>query len=59
MKLQNAHLTDLHRNDPEYNIYARRLLETAVRQANLAYSRFFQLPEPDGHGPKAHTGSTP
>ena len=26
LKLQNAHLTDLHRHDPEFNLYARRLL---------------------------------
>ena len=31
LKLQNAHLTDLHRHDPEFNVYARRLLEATVK----------------------------
>ena len=46
MKLQNAHLTDLHRNNPEYRPYARRLLKSAVKRANLAYSQFFQQSHP-------------
>ena len=37
LKLQNAHLTDLHRHDPEFNVYARRLLEATVKRANLAF----------------------
>lgn len=43
LKLQNAHLTDLHRNNPEFNVYSRRLLQSTVKRANLAYSRFFQV----------------
>ena len=31
-KLQNAHLTDLHRNDPDFNAYSRRLLESVARE---------------------------
>ena len=36
LKLQNAHLTDLHRHDPVYNRYARRLLESTLKRANTA-----------------------
>ena len=34
-KLQNAHLTDLHRNDPDFNSYSRRLLVSCI-QSSLA-----------------------
>ena len=44
IKIQTAHITDLHRNQPEFNPYARRLLESTVKRANTAYSRFFNLP---------------
>ena len=43
-KIQNAHITDLRQNQPEFNPYARRLLESTVKRANTAYSRFFNLP---------------
>ena len=33
-KLQNAHLTDLHRHDPEFNAYALRLLESVAKEVN-------------------------
>ena len=45
LKLQNAHLTDLHRHDPSYNRYARRLLESVAKRANTAYSEFFKNPQ--------------
>ena len=45
LKLQSAHLTDLHRHDPSYNHYARRLLESVAMRANTVYSEFFKRPE--------------
>ena len=44
-KLQNAHLTDLHRNDPVYNSYSRRLLESAAKRVNTSFSEYFKRPE--------------
>ena len=44
-KLQNAHLTDLHRNDPDFNAYARRLLESVAKEVNKSYSTYFKRPE--------------
>ena len=44
-KLQNAHLTDLHRNDPDFNCYARRLLESVAKGVNKSYSTYFKRPE--------------
>ena len=40
-KLQNAHLTDLHRNDPDFNSYARRLLASVAREVNKSYNTYF------------------
>ena len=45
LKLQNAHLTDLHRNHPDFNPYSRRLLEATLKRANLAYTRYFIQPD--------------
>ena len=45
LKLQNAHLTDLHRHDPVYNRYARRLLESVAKRVNTSYAEFFKKPE--------------
>lgn len=45
LKLQNAHLTDLHRNDPAYNRYARRLLESVAKRVNTSFSEYFKKPE--------------
>ena len=45
LKLQNAHLTDLHRNDPTYNKYGRKILEGTTRRLNRAYSTAFKHPE--------------
>ena len=44
-KLQNAHLTDLHRNDPDFNAYACRLLESVARAVNKSYSTYFKHPD--------------
>ena len=54
LKIQNAHLTDLHRNDPTYNRYARRILEGTARRFNTAYSAAIKRPEvgfPRTHNP--------
>ena len=45
LSLQNTHLTDLHRHDPAFNKYARRLLEGATRRVNKSFARFFKDPE--------------
>ena len=45
LKLQNAHLTDLHRHDPDLNTYARRLLESVAREVNKSYSTYFKHPD--------------
>ena len=45
LKLQNAHLTDLHRNDPVYNPYARRLLESTSKRVNTSFGECFKRPE--------------
>ena len=42
LNLQNSHLTDLHRHDPAFNRYARRLLEGATRQVNKSYRTYFK-----------------
>ena len=44
LKLQSAHITDLHRHDPAYNRYARRLLDRVAKRVNTAYSEFFKNP---------------
>ena len=44
LKLQNADVTDLHRNDPQFNRYARRLLESVIKRVNTSYARFFKDP---------------
>ena len=41
-KLQNAHLTELHRHDPVFNSYARKLLESVAREVNKSYSTYFK-----------------
>ena len=45
LRLQNAHLTDLHRNDAVYNGYARRLLESTAKRVNTSFSEYFKRPE--------------
>ena len=45
LNLQNAHLTDLHRNDPVYNGYARKLLESTAKRVNTSFSEYFKRPE--------------
>ena len=41
LKVQNAHLTDLHRHLPEYNTCARRLLESVASEVNKSYRSYF------------------
>ena len=43
-KLQNAHLTDLHRHDTNFNSYSRRILESVAREVNKSYSTYFKHP---------------
>ena len=43
--IQNAHLTDLHRNDPDFNSYARRILESVARAVNKSCSTYFKHPD--------------
>ena len=45
LSLQNAHLTDLHRHDPAFNKYARRLLESVAREVNKSYRTYFKHPD--------------
>ena len=45
LNLQNAHLTDLHRHDPTFNQYARRLLESVAREVNKSYRTYFKHPD--------------
>ena len=45
LRLQTAHLTDLHRNDPVYNTYARRLLESTAKRVNTGFNEYFKRPE--------------
>ena len=44
LSVQNSHITDLHRNDPVYNRYARRLLESTAKRMNTAFDRPRQVP---------------
>ena len=45
LNIQNAHLTDLHRHDPQFNPYSRRLLESVAKEVNKSYSTYFKRPE--------------
>ena len=42
LNLQNAHLTDLHRHDPAFKKYTRRLLESVAREVNKSYRTYFR-----------------
>lgn len=44
-KLQNQHLTDLHRHHPEFNPHARRLLESVAKDVNKSYDPDFKNTE--------------
>ena len=44
LNLQNAHLTDLHRHDPTFKKYARRLLESVASEVNKSYRTYFKHP---------------
>ena len=43
-RLRNAHLTDLHQQQPEYHQLARKLLEATEQRAHLAITRFLKTP---------------
>jgi transposase len=45
LKLQNQHLTDLHRHLPEYNTCARRILEATAQRVNKSFAAFFKAPQ--------------
>ena len=45
LSLQNTHLTDLHRHDPAFKKYARRLLESVAREVNRSYRTYFKHPD--------------
>ena len=45
LSLQNTHLTDLHRHDPTFKKYARRLLESVAREVNKSYRTYFKHPD--------------
>ena len=53
LKLQNASMTDLHRNLPEFNPYARKILEGTGRRVNKAFRNAYQrgVPRPSGWNP--------
>ena len=42
---QAKHITDLHRHDPEFHPYARRLLEGTATRVNQSFSAFFKNPD--------------
>ena len=44
LSLQNTHITDLHRHDPTFKKYARRLLESVAREVNKSYRTYFKHP---------------
>ena len=45
LKLQTAHITDLHRNEATYNQYARRLLESVAKRVNTSFVEYFKRTE--------------
>ena len=44
LSLQNPHLTDLHRREPTFKKYARRLLESVAREVKSCRT-YFKLPD--------------
>ena len=42
--IQNSHITDLHRNDPTYSGFARRLLASTAKRVNTAFARPHLVP---------------
>ena len=44
LNVQNSHITDLHRNDPTYAEFARRLLVSTGKRVNTAFDRPWQVP---------------
>ena len=45
LSLPNTHRTDLHRHDPTFKQYARRLLESVTREVNKSYRTYFKHPD--------------
>ena len=39
LNIQNSHITDLHRDDPTYSGFARRLLASTAKRVNTAFAR--------------------
>ena len=60
LNLQNTHLSDLHRHDPAFNKYARRLLESVARAAENIRRQgldiLARVGEPPGIPPSALEG---
>ena len=44
LNIQNSHITDLHRNDPTYSGFARRLLASTAKRVNTAFARPHMVP---------------
>ena len=44
LNVQNSHITDLHRNDPTYSGFARRLLASTAKRVNTAFARPHLVP---------------
>ena len=44
LNIQNFHITDLHRNDPVYTGFARRLLVSTAKRVNTAFARPHLVP---------------
>ena len=44
LNIQNSHITDLHRNDPTYSGFARRLLVSTAKRVNTAFARPHLVP---------------
>ena len=44
LNIQNSHITDLHRNDPVYTGFARRLLVSTAKRVNTAFARPHLVP---------------
>ena len=45
LSLQNTNLTDLHRHEPTFKQYARRLLESVALEVNKSCRTYFKLPD--------------
>ena len=59
LNLQNAHLTDLHRHDPTFKRYARRLLESVAVRSTSPTAPTSNIPTSAGPLPRARTRHAP